>query len=501
MMQATKSRNSHSVGALVLVCAMVVGGLAGFLVKSKSGHSASGGSRYMGVSTAPADQSGRQSPDPPPSGMGFADVLKPALPAVVNIAMSRVVKPPAEPFFSDPFFRYFFGGRTPPREQRERGLGSGVIVRADGYILTNNHVVDEATEIKVSLADKREFRGKVVGTDPKTDIALVKIDAKGLPTLALGDSSKIRVGDYALAIGDPFGIGETATLGIVSATGRGGLDIEDYEDFIQTDAAINPGNSGGALINTRGELIGINTAILAGENGGNQGIGFAVPVNMARYVMEQILQRGKVVRGYLGVVIQELTPNLAKGFNVPPGKGAIVSDVAPGGPAAKAGLKEGDVIEELNGEPITSANQLRLQIATMSPGTVVHLKINREGKEQDVSVKLSELPERAERAAAADQSGTKSPMRGVQVDELTPRIAPELGLRPDTKGVVIIDVAPGAPAADAGLRPGDVIREINRQPVNSMADYLRLIRQAGNQSVVLLINRRGTTAFVVVEPE
>src|SRR5579864_583677 len=324
--------------------------------------------------------------------MGFAPLFKPALPAVVSILSSRMVKVPQNPLFNNPFFQQFFGGRMPqqPQEQREMGLGSGVIVSPDGYILTNNHVVDKATELKVMLPDKRQFSGKVVGTDPKTDIAVVKIAATGLPTITLGDSSKIAVGDYAFAIGNPFGIGETATLGIVSATGRNGLDIENYEDFIQTDAAINPGNSGGALLNARGELIGINTAILAGNGGGNQGVGFAIPINMAKYVMDQILKHGKVVRGYIGVGIQEVTPDLAKAFNVPPEKGALIGSVDPNGPGAKAGLQRGDVIEELNGQPVTGSNDLRLKVGAMAPGTDIRLRVNRDGKERDVTVKLAE---------------------------------------------------------------------------------------------------------------
>ena len=439
------------------------------------------------------------------NAMGFAAILKPALQAVVNISSSRVVKTPQMPFgpfFNDPFFQQFFG-RLPqiPREQRERGLGSGVIISSDGYILTNNHVVEKATEIKVTLPDKREFTGKVVGTDPKTDIAVVKIAATGLPTMTLGDSSKIEVGDYTFAIGDPFGIGETATMGIVSATGRNGLDIEDYEDFIQTDAAINPGNSGGALVNARGELIGINTAILSGGSGGNQGIGFAIPINMAKYVMDQILKHGKVVRGYIGVGIQEVTPSLAKAFNVPAEKGALVSSVEPHSPGAKAGLQRGDVITEINGQPVQGSNDLRLKVGTMAPGTPAHLKVLRNGQTRDVTVTLGEAPEKSVAGNAPGGEAENSPMRGVQVDELTPDIRQQLQLKPDVKGVVVTDVDSGSPAADAGLQRGEVIQEINRQPVNSVSDYQRLVRQAGKQSLVLLVNRGGNTAFIVVQPE
>lgn len=434
--------------------------------------------------------------------MGFAPVFKPALPTVVSILSSRMVKVPQNPLFNNPFFQQFFGGRMPqqPQEQREMGLGSGVIVSPDGYILTNNHVVDKATELKVMLSDKRQFTGKVVGTDPKTDIAVVKIAATGLPTITLGDSSKLQVGDYAFAIGNPFGVGETATMGIVSATGRNGLDIENYEDFIQTDAAINPGNSGGALLNARGELIGINTAILAGNGGGNAGIGFAIPINMAKYVMDQILKHGKVVRGYIGVGIQEVTPDLAKAFNVPAEKGALIGSVDPNGPGAKAGLQREDVIEELNGQPVAGPNDLRLKIGAMAPGTEVRLKVNRGGKERDVTVKLAEAPGKTAANGPAG-SAQSSPMRGVQVDDLTPDIRQQLGLSSDVKGVVVTSLPDASPAADAGLQRGDVIEQINRKPVNSVGDYQRLVSEAGKQTLVVLVNRGGSTAFVVVQPE
>lgn len=491
-------RMRQSTAVLVLAASLAAGGLLGLMLSAWAGKPIFGHSNVpVFFSRTPAAGEALSS-DP----MGFAPILKPALPAVVNISSSRVVKVPMEPFAIDPFLQQFFGSprRVPPAQQRERGLGSGVIVNADGYILTNNHVIDQAIDIKVVLPDKREFKGQVVGTDPKTDVAVVKIAARGLPTLQLGDSSKNQVGDYALAIGDPFGIGETATLGIISATGRGNLDIEDYEDFIQTDAAINPGNSGGALINARSELIGINTAILAGGGGGNQGIGFAIPINMARSVMDAILKHGKVSRGYLGVSIQEVTPGIAKAFNVPPGKGALIGDATPNGPAAKAGLKKGDVIEELDGQPVTGSNELKLKIASLAPGTVAHLKINHNGEEREVSVTLGELPEKAGAGASGENAET-SAMRGVQVDELTPEAARELGLRPTTKGVVVTDVDPAAPAADAGIRPGDVIEEVNRQPVTSVSEYRRALAQAGKEAVVLSVNRHGNAAYLVVEPE
>jgi serine protease Do len=503
MEQAIQVR--HSVAALIVASVLVVGGVLGVAATSWSGHSPL--AALNGIPMYIARPSGGGSSATLPAGTtSFAPVLKPVLQAVVNISSSKVVKTPqgqGNPFFNDPFFRQFFGNQFPgmqgPQEQKEQSLGSGVIVSPNGYILTNNHVVEGATDIKVYLPDKREFKGKIVGTDPKTDIAVVKIEATGLPTITFGDSSKIQVGDLAFAIGDPFGIGETATMGIVSATGRNGLDIEDYEDFIQTDAAINPGNSGGALVNAQGELIGINTAILS-RGGGNQGIGFAIPINMARHVMDEILKNGKVVRGYLGVLIQEVTPSLAKAFNVPPGKGALIGDVTPDGPAAKAGLQKGDVIEALNGQTVDSINNLRLQIASMAPGTVAHLKVLRSGQEREVAVTLGELPEKANQAGPA-APGESSLMRGVQVDTLTPSIARDLGVSPGTKGVVVTSVASDSPAADAGLQRGDVIEQINRQDVASVSDYNRLVTEAGKQTIVLLVNRAGETSFIVVQAE
>jgi len=488
----------HSLAIFASVCIFVIGAAIGVGLTT-SGHAVFGASRTPVAYVTQAQDNG---PGPKPNDLGFAPVLKSALPAVVSITSSRLVNVPQNPFFNNPFFQQFFGGQMPqaPQQQREMGLGSGVIVSPDGYILTNNHVVAKSTDIKVFLRDKRQFPGKVVGTDPQTDIAVVKIDASNLPTLVLGDSSKLQVGDYAFAIGNPFGVGETATMGIISATGRNGLSIEDYEDFIQTDAAINPGNSGGALLNAHGEVIGINTAILSGGSGGNQGIGFAIPINMAKYVMQQILKNGKVVRGYIGVGIQEVTPALAKAFNAPPEKGALVGNVQPNSPGSKAGLQRGDVITELDGKPISGANDLRLKIGAMGPGTTVHLKLLRNGQPREVTLTLGESPTARSAANAGGQAQT-STMRGVQVDELTPDIRQQLGLNSDVQGVVVAEVADNSPAADAGLQRGDVIEQINRQPVNSVPDYQLLISQTGNQPVVLLINRKGNTSFLVVQPE
>jgi serine protease Do len=429
---------------------------------------------------------------------------------VVNISSSKVSKVPTE-FFGqlpdDPMFRQFFGGdsnrrfRTPRQapELREKGLGSGVVMTQDGYILTNNHVVDGASTVTVTLADKREFKAKVIGTDPKSDIAVLKIDASNLPCITIADSSKVQVGDYALAVGDPFGVGQTVTMGIVSATGRSHLGIEDYEDFIQTDAPINPGNSGGALVNDRGELIGINTAIIAHGSEGNQGIGFAIPANMARNVMEQIVEHGKVTRAYLGIVPQDVTPDIAKQFGEKEARGALVANVSAGSPAQKSGLERGDIILDVNGKPVADSNALRMTISMMAPDTDAKLKVLRNGSEREIAVKLGTMP--TERAAANSEEksngSASSALSGVSVEDLDAQSANELGLSPNTKGVVVTNVDPSSQAAEAGLRRGDVIQEVNRQPVKNTADFERAMRNSKDKAL-LLVDRNGSTMYLAV---
>lgn len=444
-------------------------------------------------------------PHPGMSRTSFAPVVKEVLPAVVAVSSSKVTKIPTG-FFGqtpdDPMFRQFFGGQqggNVPREvpeQRERGLGSGVIVTPDGYILTNNHVVDGSSDIKVTLADKRVFTPKVVGTDPKTDIAVLKIDATNLPCVRLGDSSKVQVGDYALAIGDPFGVGQTVTMGIVSATERSHLGIEDYEDFIQTDAPINPGNSGGALVNEYGDLIGLNTAIIAHGSEGNQGIGFAIPVNLARNVMDQIVEHGKVTRAYLGILPQDVTPAIAKAFGEKDARGALVGDVTANSPARRSGIEKGDIILDVNGKPVEDSNALRMSISMMQPGTTVNLKVFRNGAERQVPVTLSELPT-TEASVESPKSGTKSSLSGVSVETVTPETAHDLGLPSDTHGVVVTRVNPTSAAADAGLHRGDVIQEVNRNPVRTESDFEKAVGSA-NGSNLLLVNRNGNTMYLAV---
>lgn len=437
----------------------------------------------------------------------FASTVQRVTPSVVNIWSSRKVNTSdnrrLEPLFEDPFFRRFFGddlfGQSPiPRERRERSLGSGVIVSQDGYVLTNAHVVDGATDIKVSLSDKREFPARLIGSDPKTDLAVIKIDRTGLPPVTLGDSSKVQVGDIALAIGNPFGLGQTVTMGVISATGRGGLGIEEYEDFIQTDAAINPGNSGGALINADGALIGINTAILS-RSGGNQGVGFAIPVNMARNVMDQIIRDGKVSRAFLGVTIQPVTPDIASAFQLNKVEGALIADVAADTPAERAGLHAGDIVLKLDGSTVADSRALQLAIGQMTPGRTVRLTVTRDGRERDFSVALGEQPrEGTDSTSDNGRSQSARVLDGISAETLTPELARQFGISTNVKGGVLIRrVDPSSVAAQAGLAPGDVILQVNRNPVTTVEQMNRYL-SASKDSTLLFVSRDGRTRYVVI---
>jgi Do/DeqQ family serine protease len=495
---------SKTVRRWVLATALVVGlggaGIAGAWAVRKA----------ESESPAPAKVPLKIASDPAPVSLadfknGYSSILDPALGAVVNISSSKVVKQPnnVPNFFADPFFRQFFGNQfgqqnAQPQTEREYSLGSGVIVNPNGYILTNNHVVAGATDVDVFTRDKKKYTAKVVGTDPRTDVAVLKIDATDLPSFTLGNSSDLKVGDLVFAIGDPFGIGETATMGIVSATGRAlGGTIEHYENFIQTDAAINPGNSGGALIDLHGNLIGVNTAIITGGSGGNAGVGFAIPINMARNVMQQIVEHGKVIRGHLGVMIQAVDPDMAKAFGLSQGGGALIGDVTPGSPAAKAGIQRGDVILDLNGKPVSGPDELSLDISEIAPGTPTHLTIFRNGKKQEVTVTLNELTEKEEQAVTGENS--KSALTGVQVENLSADDIQQLGLPGNTTGVVVTSVDSSSLAAAADLERGDVIQEVDHKPVRNVAEYNQALASAGNQAVLLLINRRGTTHYIIVQ--
>jgi serine protease Do len=438
-----------------------------------------------------------------PSKSSYAPLVKQILPSVVNVSSSKVVhnrRESAEEMPMDPFFRQFFGqdgnarGQA-PRDSREKALGSGVIVSPEGYILTNNHVIDGATDVRVTLSDKREFQAHIVGADPKTDVAILKIDAKELSPITIGDSSKVQVGDVALAIGNPFGVGQTVTKGIISATGRGGLGIEDYEDFLQTDAPINPGNSGGALINDRGELVGINTAIISHGSGGSQGIGFAVPANLARQVMDQVLKNGHVTRAYLGIYPQDVTPAMAKAFGEKQSEGIVVGDVTPNSPASEAGIKTGDIVLEVNGKPVTDSNQLRMSISMMQPGTELKVRTLRNGAERDATVKLAEMPTESAKADSNDEEGGNKALDGVEVTNLNAHIAQELNIPTTTKGVVVTGIDPASKMADSGLQKGDVIQEVNHQPVNNVSEFQSAIRKSGTEPL-LLVNREGRTLFI-----
>jgi len=433
--------------------------------------------------------------------LSYADVVDRVAPAVVTIRSERRVRAPQQfPFSDDPFFRQFFGGTLPRNEGTEvrRALGSGVIVRSNGYILTNHHVIDGAEDIKVDLISRRTYSATLVGSDPPSDLAVLKISAGDLPVLELGDSDQVRVGDVCLAVGNPLGVGQTVTAGIVSAKGRAtGLSNGSFEDFLQTDAPINQGNSGGALVDTRGALIGINSQILS-PTGANIGIGFAIPSNMAKSVLNQLVGKGKVQRGMMGVSIQAVTSDLAQSMGMPAARGIVVNSVNAGGPAEKAGIKTGDVILQLNGKDVNDANEFRNQIAATAPGTEVNLNIWRDGKQQQVRVRLGELT--AQNAAPGNQGGPGGAggRLGVTVEPLTPDMAAQLGLRRGTQGLVVTEVDPAGPAGQAGIQAGDVIQEVNRQPVRSVEDIRAALQRSGDRPPLVLINRGGQTVFVSV---
>jgi serine protease Do len=435
-----------------------------------------------------------------PPAQGFIEIAKNTTPAVVNITASKEgrgehVRKPSDRS-SDPMDQFF--GFRGPREPRGMGMGSGVIVSPNGYIITNNHVVEGAREVTVTLPDKRELKGKVVGTDPKTDLAMIKVDGLDLPFIPWGDSSALQVGESVLAVGNPFGLNSTVTSGIVSALGRGGMGITQYEDFIQTDAAINPGNSGGALVNTRGELVGINTAIMS-QTGGYQGVGFAVPSTMAKPIAESLIKTGKVVRGHLGIGIQDLTPDLVKSFGLDSPKGALVSDVKDDSPAAQAGLKQGDVITTYQGTPVDSPRAIQRAVTQTPIGAKVTIRVVRNGREQEVTATIGEQPDTAQ-VAKADHGDAEHALAGVVVKSLDSREARELGLSGKAQGVLVVGVEPDSKADRAGLTEGDVITEVNRQPVKSVQDFERAaVGLKKDQNGLLLIYRRGAALFLTVK--
>ncbi len=423
----------------------------------------------------------------------LAPLVKESAPAVVIVATQGKLQQPQtqepHPFFDHPFFERYFGERPNPQPRRPRAMGSGVIVDAEnGYLLTNHHVIDNAEQITVALTDRREFEAEVVGADPETDIALLKIDADSLTALPFADSNELQVGDYVVAIGNPFGLGQTITAGIVSAVGRSGLSLESYEDFIQTDAAINVGNSGGALINLKGELVGINTAIFSGR-GGNIGIGFAIPINMARQIMDQLLTHGEIQRGRIGVQIQDLIPDLAEALGTSHERGAVVAQVIPGTPAEAAGIQIGDVIVEMNGEPVVGSSDLRNKVGLLRVGDAVRLTIERDGKPMTIELAVGESSE------VALGAGSQIPqLEGVVLGPLTPSSP----LHEEVEGVLVIEVEVDTPAWNAGLREGDVIVEVNRREVKSTDEILEAFE--GSVPPLLLNIRRGDGARFILIP-
>ena len=443
-----------------------------------------------------------------------SEVAAVATPSVVNISTTRMIKSRDEmplDLFEDPFFRRFFGDQVPhpnlPKEYKEQSLGSGVIVSEEGYIVTNNHVIEKAQEIKVLLSNKKDYKAKLIGADPKTDIAVIKIDVKGLTPLPWGDSNKLNVGEIVFAIGNPFGLNQTVTMGVISAVGRANVGIADYEDFIQTDAAINPGNSGGALINARGELIGINTAILS-RTGGYQGIGFAVPSSMAKQVMDSLLKYKKVVRGWLGVSIQEVTSDLAEEFGVKDLKGALVSGVMKGSPADKAGIRQGDVILQYNGKLVEDTGHLRNMVSQTPIDTKVKVRLLRNKKEVEVEVAVVELPKKlAESSSPENESGENSDeesnaLAGLVVHEITPDLARSFGFEENEKGVVVVKIDSGSKLFEAGIRPGDIILQINQNNIESLKEYKKIASKIkAKDRLLLLVRRKGQDLFVTIRPE
>jgi serine protease Do len=448
-------------------------------------------------------------PDVAPQN-SYADIVSRVAPAVITIHADKRVRTPQQfPFSDDPFFRGLFGnrGQQPPQEQLQQALGSGVVVSADGYILTNHHVIDGAENIKVDMNDGRTLEAKLIGSDPPSDLALLKVNATGLTYMTPGDSDKVRVGDVALAIGNPLGIGQTVTMGIISAKGRatGGTGSGNFEDFLQTDAPINHGNSGGALVNTLGELIGINSQILPGETGGNIGIGFAIPSNMAKTVMDQLVKNGKVRRGQLGISVTRVTSDLAASLGMPDAKGVIVNSVRSGSAAEKAGLRQGDVITAINDNPVSDTNAFRNRVASNGPGTEVTLTVMRDNREQKIRATLDEFSEETARAENQNEGGptprnSGGGKLGISVEPVTPDVAQELQLKPGTTGVVVTSVDPSGPAVEAGIQRGDVVQEVNRQPVKSGDDLRAAIDKNGSKPALLLLNRRGETVFLAVRP-
>jgi len=450
-----------------------------------------------------------------PGNQIFVKIAKRVTSAVVNISTTRIIQGQQgqqghdQQFpFNDPFFRQFFGdeffGRShSPQSRKEQSLGSGVIVSSDGLIVTNNHVVAEADDIRVLLEDGREFKGKVIGKDKKSDIAVIRIDATDLHTIPWGNSDQLEVGEYVVAVGNPFGLNQTVTMGIVSAIGRANVGIADYEDFIQTDAAINPGNSGGAMVNIHGALVGINTAIFT-RTGGYMGIGFAVPSNMVRSVVDSLVKTGEVVRGWLGVSIQDVSHELAKEFGIDEAKGALVTDIFPGSPAERAKLERGDVIVAFMGQPILSTAHLRNIVARTGVGTKSELKVIRDKKEKTVILTIVAQPKDIAKIDRGNDSRFELDEShfGIDARDISPELAQQYDLNENDRGVIVTQVVPGSAADNAGLKEGDLILELNRRKIRRLNDYKTGLSKAENaRSILLLISRQGNRLFLTLIPE
>ncbi len=428
----------------------------------------------------------------------FSEIVKAVSPSVVNISTTRTVQTP--PTLEDLFEFLPPLGNSPGKRWKEMSMGSGVVVSSDGYILTNYHVVEQADEIKVTLYDRRTFKAVVVGVDPKTDLAVIKINSKDLPVAPWGDSDKLQVGDFVLAIGNPYGLTHTVTMGIISATGRADVGIADYEDFIQTDAAINPGNSGGPLVNIKGEIVGINTAIFS-RTGGYQGIGFAVPINMARVIKDSLIKEGKVIRGWIGIMVQDITAELAERFYLSEPKGVIITDVTKQSPAYRVGLRRGDVILEVDGKLVSESASLRNMVAQSKVGTTITLKISRDGNIFTTSVTVAQLPfetSQENKSYKSAQGKADNPLKGLTVVDLDSSMAKQIGVDPDERGVVVYRIEPGSPAESSGLRKGDLIMEIERQRILNTNDFQRVLQKVTKTDILVLINRSGKKFYTLL---
>jgi len=434
----------------------------------------------------------------------FVSVAERVKPCVVNLSTETKIKvKPFDPFrdfgFRDPFFEDFFKDffHGQEREYTQQSLGSGVIVDEKGYILTNYHMVKDTSKIRVTLLDGRKFEAKIVGTDPKTDLALIKIDAKNLPSAVLGDSDKVRVGSWAIAIGNPFGFNHTVTIGVISAKERT-LHIAEYENFLQTDASINPGNSGGPLVNIKGEVIGINTAIV----GSAQGLGFAIPINMAKKIVGDLIEHGKVIRAWLGVYIQDLTPELAESMGISIKEGVLVSEVIKNSPAEKSGIKRGDVILSIDNENVQTSKELQQKVLSKGVGKEVLIKLIREGQEITIKVKLEKMPE--EKGVAEKEVVEKGGIfewLGMSLQELSPEIASEFGLSSDEKGILVSDVKQGSPSDEAGIRRGDIIKEVDRDEITSLDVMKKKVKRLGKKNILLLIKRESHSFYTTIRNE